>query len=382
VSNWSAQFRSKKIALRRRLSLLLTKTYDPYPSTPDGLLLSPSEQHSREYAAAPLQGSRQHLKNLSASDWQSSSRARLAELTGYRQSLAPADTQTCSRDEPVREGYIRHSFYIRDEWGVDLPVQVVWKAHPEKRDLPVMMCLQGTNSGFHMSWGQELMPSDPIKISRGGDYAIQAADRGYMAICLELSCFGLRMERKLKTRSTDPCIDTANHLLLLGRCLVGDRASDVSSVVSWLIHGDHDLPIDGDCVSVMGQSSGGSVALFSGALDTRLHAVVATGCIGFTRDTIAVRRDAAGQNVIPGILNWMEMDDIVALCAPRPFLTVSGTRDHIWPIAGGQAVVESARTVYGELDAEDRIAAVAVEGPHQFYSDETWEALSKLLSHI
>lgn len=223
------------------------------------------------------------------------------------------------------------------------------------------------------------MPSDPAKIARGGDYAIQAADQGYLAICLELSCFGLRIERKLQTRPANPCIGTANHLLLLGRCLLGDRASDVSSVVTWLIQGDHDLPAEPDNISIMGQSSGGSAALYSGAMDTRLRAIVAAGCLGFIRETIAARNDESGQNVIPGILNWMEMDDIVAFCAPRPFLTVSGTTDHIWPISGGTAVVDSAREVYEELDAENNIRAVAVEGPHRFYPHETWSAFRDLI---
>lgn len=378
MSNLAVIIRSKKLAFRRRLELLFKNTYDPYPAMPPKLRLSPSEQHFRAYEDAPLQISRRHMKDRDVAEWQSAARAKLAELTGYRQSLTPADTLV-SAEEPMKDGYHRHSFFIRDEWGADLPVQAVRKVQPDVRELPVLLCLQGTNSGFHMSWGQEIMPSDPAKIARGGDYAIHAADQGFLAICLEQSCFGLRMERKLRRRSADPCIDTANHLLLLGRCLLGDRASDVSSVITWLAQGGHDLPIERENVSIMGQSSGGSVALYAGAMDTRLRAIAATGCVGFIRETIAARNDASGQNVIPGILNWMETDDIVALCAPRPFLTVSGTHDHIWPVAGGQAVIDSARRVYGELGAENMVEAVAVEGPHRFYPDETWGAFQRLL---
>ena len=378
MSRKAALFRSKRIALRRRLALLFTKAFDPYPVVPDGIHLSPSEKYRRELDSAPLKYARHNLTNMNVSTWQTTARAKLATLTGYRQSTIPASTLQCS-GEPIRDGYHRHSFFIRDEWGSDLPIQAIWKAQMEVQDLPVIMCLQGTNSGFHMSWGEEFMPSDPVKIDRGGDYAIQAADRGYLAICLEQSCFGLRMERKLTRRSADPCIDTANRLLLLGRCLAGDRASDVSSVVTWISTGKHELPADRDCVSIMGQSSGGSVALLAGAMDTRLRAIVATGCVGFIRETIAARNDPSGQNVIPGILNWMEMDDIVALCAPRPFLTVSGSHDHIWPISGGKAVIDSARNVYREHDAEEKVLAVAVGGSHQFYSTETWRALNNLV---
>jgi hypothetical protein len=378
MSNIATILRSKQLALWRRLALLFSKTYDPYPTVPSELHLSPSERHLQEYCAAPLKFSRSQMKDCGASEWQSIARAKLVELTGYRQSAAPVDT-LISAKEPMRKGYHRRSFCIRDERGADLPVQAIWKQRHDTQELPAILCLQGTNSGYHMSWGQEIMPSDPEKIARGGDYAIQAADQGYLAICLELSCFGLRMERKLQRRSADPCIDTANHLLLLGRCLLGDRASDVSSVVTWLAQGEHDLPTERDNISIMGQSSGGSAALYSGAMDTRLRAIVAAGCVGFIRETTAARNDASGQNVIPGILNWMEQDDVVALCAPRPFLTVSGTTDHIWPISGGMAVIDSAREVYREHGSENKISAVAVEGPHRFYPHETWSAFSDLL---
>jgi len=377
MSSSEARFRSKRIALKRRLALLFKKAFDPYPAAPDGMRLSPSEQHFAEYETVQLKCSRSSLNSMDVTEWQNTARAKLSELTGYRQSTTPANILLESK-EPIRDGYHRHGFFIRDEWGVDLPVQAIWKEQQVAADLPVIVCLQGTNSGFHMSWGEELMPPDPVKIARGGDYAIQAADQGYLAICMEQSCFGLRMERKLKKRSADPCIDTANHLLLLGRSLAGDRASDISSVVTWMSGGEHNLPADREDVSIMGQSSGGSTAMFSGALDTRLRLIMATGCVGYIRDSIAARNDASGQNVIPGILNWMEMDDIVALCAPRPFLTVSGTHDHIWPISGGEAVVESARRVYREHDAEDNILAVGAEGPHQFFPNETWRALNNM----
>ena len=45
-----------------------------------------------------------------------------------------------------------------------------------------------------------------------------------------------------------------------------------------------------------------------------------------------------GQNVVPGILRWLELDDVVWPHAPRPLLTVSGRNDHIWPYAGAERV--------------------------------------------
>jgi predicted dienelactone hydrolase len=170
------------------------------------------------------------------------------------------------------------------------------------------------------------------------------------------------------------------HAILLGRSLIGERASDVSAVVNWLIAEHETLAINREQIRIMGHSSGGSVALMTAALDTRISAVLACGCIGFIRDTIARRRDDQGQNVIPGILNWLEMADIVGLVAPRPFATVAGTDDHIWPAAGAVAVVAQAKPIYERLGAAEHLCCIAEPGGHRFRPAVSWQALSAALS--
>jgi dienelactone hydrolase len=128
----------------------------------------------------------------------------------------------------------------------------------------------------------------------------------------------------------------------------------------------------------LGHSSGGSTALLAAALDPRLDGVVASGCVGYIRDTLMKRADGGGQNVIPGILHWLEMDDVVALCAPRPTLLISGATDHIWPAEGMKAVADSAAAVFAAVGAEDRLACVSTRGGHRFYPDETWRAVAEL----
>lgn len=278
-------------------------------------------------------------------------------------------------------GLKRRRVYLRLWSGADTPVDAVWREGGGRR--PVMICLQGTNSGSHLSWGETRMPPDPAKVAGGGDYARQAAARGYIAICLEQSCFGERAERHIKPRSDSSTIDTANHAFLLGRSLLGERAADVSSLMDWLAADgasrDLGLAADIERVFIMGNSAGGSVALYAAALDTRIAGVLASGCVGFVRDTIARRRDDSAQNVVPGLLNWLETDDVVGLVAPRPLLAISGTRDHIFPYAGVAAVTESARRVYQAMRAEGNLAAVSANGPHRFYPEIAWPAFERLV---
>ncbi len=201
-----------------------------------------------------------------------------------------------------------------------------------------------------------------------------------MAVAVEQACFGERRERRIAKPSPDPCIDAANHALLLGRTLLGERVSDISAVINWLESGAHGMALDLARLHIMGNSSGGTTALFSAALDKRITAALLGGCVGYFRDTIARRADSSGQNVIPGILNWLEIDDVLALAAPIPVLLFAGRVDHIWPYAGAEAVAESARAVYRELGAPDRLRAAPAEGGHSYHPDVAWPAFEALLS--
>lgn len=361
---------AKKLALRRRIALRIKGEFNPYPDPPAGAALSPSQAHFAAYDAVPLRLSWSNAGIEDPAQWQSMARAKLVELTGYDMER-PIPEIRHGQDFAPTNGLARRKLYLRVRDGRDIPVTIVT---PEDHTgpLPVMICLQGTNAGAHLSWGEALMPADPLQIAEGKDYARQAVAHGYAAVCIEQSCFGERREQALARVSADPCIDAANHALLLGRTLLGERASDVSSVIDWI----STLPAEFDLsrVHAMGNSSGGTTAVFAAALDTRIGAVLAGGCVGFLRKTIAVRNDSAGQNVVPGILNWLEYDDVVALIAPRPLAAVSGDRDHIWPYAGVAEVVASARRVYDAVGATDAIIAAPAEGGHRFYPEQAWRS--------
>lgn len=369
-----------RLALRRRLALWTKGEFHPYPLAPSDVELSPSLAHARDLAAAPLRLSYARAGIADPRAWQEKARDKLCTLTGYP-IVRAAPLARHPTTHPLAGGLERRRVYLRLWSGADAPVDVIRRQGAGR--LPVMICLQGTNSGSHLSWGEARMPPDSTKVARGGDYARQAAAQGYVAVCLEQSCFGERTERHLMPRSASSTIDTANHAFLLGRSLLGERAADVSSVVDWLASDgaarDLDMAVDATRLFVMGSSAGGSVALHAAALDTRIAGVLASGCIGFVRDTIARRRDDSAQNVVPGLLNWLEMDDIVALVAPRPLLAISGTRDHIFPYRGVAAVIESARPVYRAMGACDRLVAVSADGPHRFYPAIAWPAFETLV---
>ncbi len=372
-----ASLHARMIALKRRLMRLSGTEFDPSPAAPPDVHLSPSERHIHDYGAAPLRLSWRNAGMADAGAWQIRCRAKLAELCGYTRSATTPEARH-TREHAAPGGLLRTSQYLRLGAELDIPVHLISDPRHEA-PLPVMICLQGTNSGSHLSWGEARLPADPERIARGSSNALQAARRGYLAVAVEQACFGERRERRLPKVSGDPCIDAANHALLLGRTLLGERASDVSAVVNWLERGNHGVSLDLARLHIMGNSSGGTTALFGAALDERITAALVGGCVGYFRESIGRRKDASGQNVIPGILDWLELDDVVALCAPRPVLVFSGRQDHIWPFAGAEAVVRSARAVYEALEAPHALRAAAADGGHSYHPEVAWPAFEALL---
>jgi dienelactone hydrolase len=366
------------LAAKRRAQRWLGRNADPFAGGPPGLALSPSARHFADYDAAALALRFAATKPKDAAAWQYRARAKLAELAGYeRARTTPIIVH--QEKKPLPDGGMRRAIYLRARPGVDIPVHLIAPAGAGG-PVPVMLCLQGTNTGAHLSWGEIRFPDDADKSARGYDFARQAAARGYLAVAIEQSCFGERAERQIDPASPVPCVDAAMHALLLGRSLMGERCSDVSAVIDWLAAERETLGVDSARIHAMGHSAGGSVALFAAALDPRIGAVLACGCLGFVRDTIGRRRDNQGQNVIPGILKWMEMADVLGLLAPRPFATVAGETDPIWPAAGAAAVVEEARAIYAAFGAAGRLVCTASPGGHMFRPDESWRALEQALA--
>ena len=366
------------LAVRRRIERLIGREQDAFADVPAGLFLSPSSRHFRDYEMAPLLlrfsgGARNDVVT-----WQETARAKLAELAGYQREGQPP--QHLREDSfQLESGLMRRRIYLRARPGVDIPVHLIARKS-QSAPRAVMICLQGTNTGAHLSWGEVKFPDDLEKRKRGYDIAVQAALRGYLAVAIEQSCFGERAERNIDPHSAAPCVDATMHALLLGRSLIGERCSDVSSVINWLVQNALGLNVDPGRIHVMGHSSGGAAALYATALDERIGAVLACGCLGYIRETIGRRSEDQGQEVIPGILNWMEMADIVGLVSPRPFVTVAGDADHIWPAAGAAAVVAEAREIYAHQGAPERIECVSAPGGHTFRPDASWDAFSRVLA--
>ena len=91
------------------------------------------------------------------------------------------------------------------------------------------------------------------------------------------------------------------------------------------------LPIDQTKIAMTGNSGGGTITLFTAAIDTRI-AIAIPSCYFCTfKGSIGAMRHC-DCNYVPGILRLGEMYDIAGLITPRPFKVIAGRTDPIFPI--------------------------------------------------
>ncbi len=376
----SARFRLYRDAIIGRVNRLFGQSNDPYPTRPSEARLSPHLGLRAAMAAAiPSHAFTSRPAGQSAPEWQGNARQHLRILMGMEEPEAAPHIIAEGPTIELPDGLSRRTIYLRVRPETDVPVTLIEPA--EKRTgRPVFIHLAGSTSGVHLGWGEAKVPIDHLRLEAGAAMALEAAKRGYLAVCIEQLGFGERAERDLSPTSSDPIADASNHALLLGRSLMGDKAMDLIAVVNWLTTQAESLKLDAEKLYLFGHSAGGSMAFYGAALEPRIAGVLCSGSIGRIRDTVGARRISNGDAVVPGILKSFEAEDIVAMIAPRPFIGLSGKRDHIFPYDGVADVARRAMPAYEAFDASDKIHAIACEGGHRYYGAESWKAWEDVIA--
>src|SRR4030095_10674283 len=123
--------------------------------------------------------------------------------------------------------------------------------------------------------------------------------------------------------------------------------------------------LDSKRIGVTGISGGGTITVFSAALEPRIQAAFASGYLCTFRDSIFSIAHCI-DNYVPGVLEWAEMYDIAGLIAPRPFFAESGTKDDIFPIDAFKESFANVKKVYTSFGADDRIDHEILEGEHSW----------------
>jgi dienelactone hydrolase len=239
----------------------------------------------------------------------------LTELVGgfpaSRAPLRPAVLDT--RSFP---GYTREKIVFDSQPGVSV---LAYLLLPEKARRPaaVMICVPGHGRGVDDIVGIDEKGNERTdKAGYQHDFAIQVAEAGIAALAIEPMGFGCRRDplnarQGLGRKACDP---VAGGALLVGQTMIGWRVWDIMQTIDYIATRSE---LDQNRIGCMGISGGGTVTVFSTALEPRIRVALVSGYLNTFRDSIGSLAHCS-DNYVPGILNWAEMHDLAGLIAPRP----------------------------------------------------------------
>jgi dienelactone hydrolase len=316
------------------------------------------------YAAAPRRLRFQARTRSEAEKWQQTLRSKLTELVGgfptERQPLRPITLET--RTFP---GYSREKIVFDSRPGVSV---LAYLLLPEKAKRPTaaMICVPGHGRGVDDIVGIDDTGRERTdKAGYQHDFAIQVAEAGMAAVAIEPLAFGCRRDpinarQGLSRKACDPA---AGGALLVAQTMIGWRVWDVMRTIDYIATR---AELDSSRIGCMGISGGGTVTLFSTALEPRIRAALVSGYLNTFRDSVGSLAHCI-DNYVPGILNWAEMHDLAGLIAPRPLFVESGEKDNIFPIRASIESFNKVREIYQVFGAPDRIEQEVFPAEHSFW---------------
>jgi dienelactone hydrolase len=312
-----------------------------------------------------------------ASDWlewkAAFSQALRAALGGFPEEKCDLDPQTASVEE--LDGYLRSKVVITTEPGVRMPCYLLMPRKAEA-PLPALLAQHGHGRGKDDVAGVWTTEAERDRIRDDNyDYGLQLVKRGYCVLCPDARCFGERREPPDIAAGRQSCRQASLNALLLGKTILGLKVWDAMRGVDYL----QSLPeVDPGRIGMVGLSMGGTITLFTAALEPRIKAAVVSGYFCTFADSI-MAMDHCECNYVPGILRLGEMYDIAGLIAPGPLLTESGQKDGIFPVGAARQAFGKLQAIYEAAGAGDRLQADFHLGGHRFSGSRAFDFLDRWL---
>ena len=305
-------------------------------------------------------------------EWKIEARKKLIDLvglpTGDRVALEPKYEAAT-----VRPGYTRTPVTFATRPGLSC---FGYLLIPDdlKAPAPAVICLPGHGRGV----------DDTVGIGEDGkdrdhddgyqhDFAVQCVRQGYVTLAIELMGFGHRRDPAARKagQSASSCQTASGAALMLGETMVGWRVWDTIRAIDLL---ETRPEVDPKRIALMGISGGGTVILYTSAIDERVKVSVLSCSFCTFKDSIYTRAHCI-DNFVPGVIREFEAADLTGLIAPRYVFAENGEDDQIFPKDGALAAKQAVTSVYKAAGAEDHFAQTFFEGGHVFNGVEAFKQL-------
>lgn len=234
--------------------------------------------------------------------------------------------------------------------------------------LPGILCWHGhTGFGKEPIMGNDSSPALRDYISdTNTDYGRRLAQRGFVTFAIDWMGQGsLDDSKKPHHRTLRPGMDWCDlyylHATMLGTTPLAINVRHGQAVLDFV----STLPfVDADRLGVMGESCGGTHALWTTLVDSRIRATEIICYSDLFADFGYRDANYCGSQVTPGLFRLVDVPDLQGLVAPRPLLIDIGAYDECFTLTSAMACHERLRTVYAAADAADMLELDLFPGGH------------------
>jgi dienelactone hydrolase len=305
-------------------------------------------------------------------DWRKGFRQELEEILGLpiiRKKTLSLELEPRLEFREERDQFILEKLLIRTEPGIDIPFYLLL---PKQAAGPLPLVLTPHGHGRR---GKEVYignyeSEEERRSGAGGerDIALQAVAEGYAVIAPDVRAFWEMSLDSDREAGLSSCHTLQRRAIMYGRTLIGERVHDMGRLIDYAMTRPE---IDASRIAITGNSGGGTVSLFTAALDDRIKvAAPASYFCTFADSVIGLHHCLC--NLVPGVMNLGEMYDIAGLIAPKPVLMITGALDDIFPLSGTQKAFGHLQRIYEANGAASQCELYIGEGGHRYYKTRVW----------
>jgi dienelactone hydrolase len=322
-------------------------------------------------------------------EYQRAGRDKVLALLDYRPKPVPPRAEIVDRrdlGEYLREKVVfstspqfRVPAYVLIPKGLKEPAPAVVDLHSHGG-----MFLFGKEKVVDLGANHPVMTRYHQRNYEGRPTSTELVRRGYVVITIDAFMFGerrLMMDADLKygwDRSKYSEQDAAH---LNGRCRGKESTLAKSMVfagctwpgvvfwddirtVDYLVTREE---VDPERIACCGVSMGGYRTLYLAALDPRIKAACVVGFMSTVRSMLHAKIDThSWVHFLPGLHNWLDWPDVVALHAPQPLMVQQCRQDGLFTLEGMQQSLDQIAASYKKAGAADRFVGRMVDVPHSF----------------
>lgn len=315
--------------------------------------------------------------------WKAQIRNKFLDLTGLNDiannACAP---QLEIEKEEQKDGYKEIKFSFYSEIGAVVPCYLLI---PDlgKEKYPVVITLQGHSTGYHNSVGIIKFEEDEEYQPRG-QFAIQAAKQGYVALAIEQRAMGERSAENSPYRRVQVdkrisrCYYESITAMLFGRTVIGERCWDISRAIDVL---ENFPQCDTEKIAITGNSGGGTASYYAAAYDERIKLCMPSSAFCPFKESI-LRFYHCSCNYIPHSYKYFDMQDVACLIAPRELVIVTGQLDPSFLVEGVERGYKTVEGIYKKENASDNCKLIVTKMGHWWNVDLMWAETKKAMKKL